>query len=651
MPNVKLTSCLALLVAVITQAFAVNAEPSVVFRDHMVLQRDKPCAIFGTAPNGHTVEVSFAGQSKQTIVVNDQWKLHLDAMPANAEGQSLLIRFLDNGKVVSEFTAADVLVGDVYVAGGQSNMNLLYGYYLNKGLVDPVVANPLIRGYKFPDLTEYGKQPDKWPSQWIVFGDRDTFTMSAAAYCFATQLQPEVGVPIGIIHSAVGATPIEGWMSEAALASDPDMARVLKRKHSDDVDDKKEPTILYDQMIKPFTPFSLRGFIWYQGESNSGSSPDVGAIAYRKLFPALIRQWRADFDAAEVPFFFVQLASFGGFKEGDATHGNQDNWAFLREAQYLTLGVDHTGMVCGLDLGERHEIHPASKPEVGRRFALLARKYIYGETDLVAMGPIYTGCEVKPDRIVLHFDHVGGGLAVRDGGELVGFEIADASRVYVSATARIVGDTVEVSGVENPVYARYAWKNWPEYDGTMANLVNQEGLPASSFRSHVIVNQPIPQELVFKASGGFSGEQGQGGWYYQAVNGDAFIDLELSEDGKAWQLAGQHIRLFPQACHPGSENPVARVWEAPAAGTIWISGEVSKRGMENGDGIDASIRHNDTVLWQAHVAPGAAASPTGVSNLTVAAGDRIYFVADKGASASSDFTNWDPLIEMVSTAE
>jgi sialate O-acetylesterase len=223
-------------------------------------------------------------------------------------------------------------------------------------------------------------------------------------------------------------------------------------------------------MIAPIAGYTLRGAIWYQGESNAGE-----AHAYRTLFPAMILDWRIRWREGSFPFLFVQLANWRQRKPQPTA----SDWAELREAQLMTLALPDTGMAVTVDVGEADDIHPRNKQDVGRRLALAARHLAYGE-DLVYSGPIYRSMEVEGNEVRLSFDHVGSGLAARDGEELVGFAVAGEDRQFAWADARIEGDKVVVSSdlVPSPVAVRYAWA-----DNPACNLVNEEGLPASPFRT------------------------------------------------------------------------------------------------------------------------------------------------------------------------
>jgi len=470
-----------LLVSFNSEAQAVDLSLPVCFRDNMVLQRNKNVAIWGESNDGNEITVQFNGQMKTTTVTAGKWKLYLDPMPANEEEKSLIVETYNGENLIKSVTINGILVGDVYLASGQSNMFSHLKHYLDEG--EEIINNPLIRFYDLPPLKEYGAEfKNGGPESWTKCADENYAQQySATAYYFAKNLQPVVDVPIGIIKCAVGATPVEAWMSEETILSIPGMEPLMDRKYDPDLRDFKEPTILYDQMITPLLPYTLSGVIWYQGEGNTQDRIG-GGEDYNKLFPAMITQWRSDFENEALPFFFVQLAAFGGFDSTSLVRSNQDEWCIVREAQLNTLELENTGMAIAIDLGEQFNIHPRTKKEVGRRLSLLARKHIYNE-DIVESGPIYSELEIVNDTMIIHFEHTGTHLMLAKGtSELVGFEIASDDGNYVEANAVIVGKTVEVSGVDNPKYVRYAWKNWPEYDSVFVNLCNSAGLPASPFR-------------------------------------------------------------------------------------------------------------------------------------------------------------------------
>ena len=231
-----------------------------------------------------------------------------------------------------------------------------------------------------------------------------------------------------------------------------------------------QPTVLFNAMIQPLIPFTIRGAIWYQGESNAGR-----AFQYRKLFRTMIEDWREQWDQGNFPFIYVQLANY--LRRNDLPV--EDSWAELREAQTMALQEPHTGMAVTIDIGDARDIHPGNKQEVGRRLALNALAWVYNQ-DVPYSGPIYKSMEIRGNRIVLSFDHVLDGLGTSDGGPLKGFSICGADRTFVWAEATIVNDKIEVTapGISEPVAVRYAWSSNPA-----CNLLNSAGLPASPFRT------------------------------------------------------------------------------------------------------------------------------------------------------------------------
>jgi sialate O-acetylesterase len=283
---------------------------------------------------------------------------------------------------------------------------------------------------------------------------------SAAAYYFGRQLRREVNVPIGLVDTTWGGTPAEFWTSRKALEANPALKSLAAG----------ESSCLYNGMIAPLIPFGIRGAIWYQGESNAGR-----AFQYRTLFPAMIANWRADWGQGDFPFIFVQIAPY---RYGGADPANCPE---LQEAQALTLKASpNVGMAVTMDIGNVKDIHPTNKQEVGRRLALWALANVYGRQNLVYSGPIYKSMAVEGKKIRLIFDHVGSGLKTLDGKPLNEFAIAAADQKFVPAAAEIDGSTIVVhcDQVAQPVAVRFAW-----HDDAQPNFVNQQGLPASPFRT------------------------------------------------------------------------------------------------------------------------------------------------------------------------
>jgi len=491
--GIFLMTCLATLSG--GRSFAEVSLPRL-FTDHMVLQRGMSVPVWGWAAPGEKVRVELEGQKAETAADKDgKWMVRL--LPLKAGGPFELKASGKNTLVVK-----DVLVGEVWLCSGQSNMAMEVSACLNAGSEMAAATNPLIRQFQVrrvkaetpcQDVAEGGG----WLSTWIPASPETVKNFTGAGYFFARQLYEKLDVPIGLIHSSWGGTTAEAWTSPAALGKDTDLKMILTNwpdynndeewlkeqytKFTAEVEKWKreggvkplyfnQPGVLYNPMIAPLIPYAIRGTIWYQGESNV-----FRAYQYRRLFPEMIRSWREAWGEGDFPFLFVQLANF---------NAKTDRWPELREAQTMALSLPHTGMALAVDIGEAEDIHPKNKQEVGRRLALAARALVYGEK-LVYSGPLYRSMEIKGNKCYVSFDHLGDGLMIRGGGTLAGFVIAGEDRKFVPAKAEIVGGRVAVwsDEVAKPVAVRYAWEDNPEG----ANLYNRVGgeavLPASPFRT------------------------------------------------------------------------------------------------------------------------------------------------------------------------
>lgn len=440
-----------------------------VFGDHMVLQRDKPVPVWGLAAAGETVSVVFAGQTKTaTADAAGRWRAVLDAMPESAEPRALTVTAGATGK--AEIT--DVLVGEVWLASGQSNM----GWALEKTTTGAAAitkaADPLLR------LATVGRQMPEQPAAdlaacpWAASAPETAASFSAVGYFFGRDLRRALGVPVGIVRAAWPSSTAQAWTPLETLEADPVLAGYISawnEKSADSPAARKSPArpaVLYNGLIAPLMPFSIRGVIWYQAEGNNGDP-----ARYATLFPAMIGAWRQGWGDPSLPFLFVQLPAFKGTKPE------------MREVQARCAAtVPGTGMIVTLDVGEADEIHPRNKEPVGVRLALAARGRVYGEA-CPHDGPTYQSHAVEGDALVVRFAHANG-LAGR-GGEVRGFEIAGADGVFQPAQAVIDGATVRLTaaGVRQAVAVRYAWAPVPD-----ATLVNAAGLPAGPFR----VPQPRP---------------------------------------------------------------------------------------------------------------------------------------------------------------
>lgn len=477
-----------------------------IFADHMVLQRDAAVPVWGTATLGEIVTVEFAGQKKTaTADSNGKWLVKLDPLKESAEPRELKV-----GSIVIH----DVLVGEVWLCSGQSNMEWALGR--STGGLEAVAAsaNPQLRLCTIPHNSQMTPQEDV-PAKWAVSGPDSTKYFSAIAWWFGNKLQKQLGVPVGIINDSFGGTTIQSWMpletlrkgpwpqdksTDITLAKDdydkrqaaiqPKMekyraekAAALKAKTEPPPfpagwpGDFRGPSVLWNGMVAPLLKFRVRGVAWYQGESNAY----VGvADTYAALLPALIADWRTGFAQPDLPFLIFQIAP----NRKPQTDPNEPSGiAVLREAQLKTvLQTPHTALVVTMDLGEP-DVHYKNKEPAAERALKAALALAYGR-DLESSGPIFNSFESAGDKAILHFMHSGGGLVAKDG-PLTGFVIAGADHKFAFADARIEGDTVVVSSaqVAKPVAIRYGWADLPK-----ANLFNQAGLPASPFRTD---NWPI----------------------------------------------------------------------------------------------------------------------------------------------------------------
>ncbi len=457
------------------------------FTDHMVLQRDIPCPVWGLAEAGEKVTVKL-GTSEGTATADaaGKWSVKLPAMKMNAAGQDLTI----SGK--NTITIKDVLVGDVWLCSGQSNME--WGLGGCNAPEDIAAANfPNLRRIKFPHVS-LSKPTTDVPGKWEACSPQNTAGFTAVGFYFARRVQKETGVPIGLLDDSWGGTRIEPWIPVEGFEQEPALAGILDEVKKRDAASAAveanapigagEPVALYNGMIYPVVPFGIKGALWYQGESNGGEGDE-----YYSKMRALIGGWRKVWAQGDFPFYFVQLANFN--KDVNTPEGG-DGWAKVRMAQSKSLQIPHTGMAVIIDIGEAADIHPKNKFDVGERLALWALHHDYGKKDVMPSGPLFKAATVEGAKIRVSFDYAGGGLVVGRkegrkpveavaGGKLARFAIAGEDKKWVWADAVIDGSSVVVSSPEvpKPVAVRYAFTMNPEG----ANLYNKEGLPASPFRS------------------------------------------------------------------------------------------------------------------------------------------------------------------------
>jgi sialate O-acetylesterase len=440
-----------------------------IFSDHMVLQRDAKLPIWGQAAPGAKVEVKLAGQTKEATA-DEQGKWSIDFSPLKAGGGPLEL-FVKSGDESIHLT--DILVGDVWVASGQSNMEWPMTHANNPDSEIAAADWPEIRFVDVPNVPS-DKPLDSFKSAgWQPCSPENIGGFSAVAYFFARDLHKELNVPIGLIGSNWGGTQMEAWTSREALESSETFKPIVAQSDQQPATDAEreqrkntaqhQPAALFNGMLAPVIPYAIRGAIWYQGESNAGRHAQ-----YAELSKLMIADWRNRWGQGDFPFLLVQLAAFepGG-----------ETWPPLREAQAETLESPNVGMAVATDIGDRTDIHPRNKQEVGKRLALAARKIAYGQ-DIVHSGPMFQELNVVDGKARVTFDHVGGGL--KADGRLRGFEVAGSDGKFVPAAATIEGTEVIVSaeGVAEPKAVRYNWAAFPD-----GNLFNAEGLPAAPFRS------------------------------------------------------------------------------------------------------------------------------------------------------------------------
>ncbi|MVM30360.1 sialate O-acetylesterase [Spirosoma sp. HMF4905] len=452
----------------------------------MVLQQGKPVVIWGKASAGETVNVQFAGQNQTTSAdVSGKWSVTLKPLKASSNPEELVIAGTNLIRL------QNILVGEVWLCSGQSNME----YTMRKNSkVKPSLAMQSVGEYNPVDELAYANnpqiriflvnrkelsKPDSMHRGWNMAQDSALRSFSAPAYFFAKELYKNLNVPIGVISSAVPGSRIEPWISEAAFREDPYFG-------NEKVDG--EPGKFYEPMIRPLAPFALKGFLWYQGESNCFLKE---TITYSHKLKTLITSWRSAWNDQKLSFYYVSLAPFNYSESKGKVALTRETLPEFREAQELVLSLPRTGMIVTTDLADNlSDIHPPFKWEIGRRLALLALSADYEKNDLVSEGPVYEKMKTKGRSIELSFSQIGSGLASRDGQGLTGFTIAGADGIFVSAEARIDGKRILVSSpsVQHPVSVRFAWD-----EAAQPNLVNKEGLPARPFRTDNPLKSQLPE--------------------------------------------------------------------------------------------------------------------------------------------------------------
>ncbi len=480
------------------------------FTDHAVLQRDKPIPVWGSADAGEKITVIFAQQTRTATAGPDgRWTVSLDKLPAIAQGADLTVA----GK--NTVVVHDVVVGEVWLCSGQSNMEFTVSRARDASKEIAAANFPLIRHVKINHAVATDPATTVATGGWQSASPATVGGFTAVGYFFARDLFQKLNVPIGLVHSSWGGTPVESWMPAPTLAREAAFKIVAERweKTLADYPQKKiefddalaewtpadaaakaqgdtahaawlkehpkpraprgrgdswTPSGLFNGMIAPLTPYALRGTLWYQGESNADH-----AAEYRQLFVAMITAWRKQFGQGNTPFFWVNLANYKA--PSDSTG---QTYAFLREAQTQALDLINTGQAITIDLGDPNDIHPTNKQDVGRRLALLAKHHVYGVT-VDDTGPMFASVRLASGALVATFGHATGGLIAHDH-PVACVEIAGEDKVFHPAAVAVSKSVMIATSpeVKAPVAMRYAWRNAPD-----ANLYNGAGLPAVPFRT------------------------------------------------------------------------------------------------------------------------------------------------------------------------
>ena len=493
----RLPFCL-LLASFVSHAWCDVKLPAVI-SDHMVLQRDAEVPIWGWADQGEQITVSFAGQTLKAMPdANGRWEVRFKNLQAG-DAETMTIR----GN--NEIEVSDVLVGEVWLGSGQSNMAMTVARAKNFELEKRTAETPKIRMFK--ESSGASKEPQHvGKGKWVLCSPDTVGSFSATLYFFGREVHRDLNLPVGLINSSVGGTPIESWIdeesqrssrplnpyfaakarTESAIDKDKERANyvaamekyraAVKKAKADGKRAPRKPRDpaevrarksnvggLFNGKIVPLIPYSIRGALWYQGEANS--FPEK-AKYYQHQLPLLIQDWRSRW-GYEFPFGWAQLPNYGGAGR---------DWPTVREGMLKTLSLPKTGMGINIDIGDTKDIHPKNKQDVGKRLAYWALGTVYERKVPAIMGPLPAGHSIDGSEVTCKFKHAAGLTA---GDSVKGFEVSADGETWHNATARVAGETVVVShpDVQNPTFVRYAWSNDPD-----CNLTNGAGLPASPFR-------------------------------------------------------------------------------------------------------------------------------------------------------------------------
>jgi len=471
--KLKLILSTLTLVCLFTVASA-KVKLGAIFTDHMVLQQQSNAALWGWAKSGASVKI-ITSWNKQTYTVkadnSGKWKIKVSTPKAGGPYQ---INFNDGEALI----LSDILIGEVWFCGGQSNMEMPMKGFKSQPILgaNEVIlksANKNIRLYTVPRWSITERQDNSKPSDWKIAGPETVSNFSATAYYFGSILAELLNVPVGLINDSYSGSSIEAWMSPEDLKP---FAEVKVPAKADTIKEvSRTPTTLYNGMAFPVIGYGIRGAIWYQGESNYDKSD-----RYLELFPTMVAGWRKAWELGDFPFYYAQIAPFTyNYPNTDKTNVKL-NSAYLRDSQRKALTkIPNAGMAVLLDIGDEQNIHPANKRDVGARLGYLALSKTYAIKGFGAESPTYDSITITNDKVVVKFQNVPNGLT-SFGKELSLFEIAGTDQQFYPAKAIINGSSVNLTAAEvkNPVAVRYAFKNFIKGD-----LFGNDGLPVSSFRS------------------------------------------------------------------------------------------------------------------------------------------------------------------------
>ena len=473
-----------------------DVTPASLFSDHMVLQQGISVPVWGRAELGEQVTVAIGSQTQTGNADADgKWMVHLTELKSSSDPVEMTI----TGK--NTITIKDVLIGEVWLGSGQSNMEFSVSKSVKRfaGVNDEakeIAAADYPRLRMFTVKMKMTDAPqDDCEGDWQVCSPQTVPAFSAVGYFFSRDLQKAIDLPVGFINSSYGASTAQAWISKDVFSADPQFNQLMDAfaksvatwdaAHSKTAttvpatlpstrpargaprnphQDQHNPTLLWNAMVHPIQPYAIRGAIWYQGESITGTTAQFTALT-----ETVITSWRKEWGEGDFPFYFVQLAALD----------NNSNKPEVREAQAAVLKIPNTAMAITIDIGDKSNVHPKNKQDLGDRLARIARANVYGEK-IEFSGPMYESMTVDGDSVRIKFSHVSGGLVAKNG-DLKTFEIAGKDGHFAAASAKIDGDTVVVSSsdVPEPMAVRYAWNRWPQG----CNLYNADGLPAAPFRS------------------------------------------------------------------------------------------------------------------------------------------------------------------------